>query len=297
MTDPTEHSDLMTLRTRIAATPAAVHRALTDAAQLRVWFAEHAEVQPPDRYAFWGRHTPDGAAPHQRLLHIDDSTVRFSWTLGGLDTTTEFALAPEEGATIVTLTQTGMPPWNDMLEQNGDRALLHTFWALAIANLVDHVEGRPLTPKGDFSSPELRGEVTIAADPEAVYASLTEADRFESWFCARVDIEPQVGGRFAFGGFDADESPGVIVAAEPGRRFGIRWPDETTFTWELEGSAGQTRLTFVQTGFDAGPAPYGSWLGWLAGVAELRRYHEIDGWRPMLLDVAVPDMPQDAFTF
>ena len=54
------------------APPEAVYAALTDAAALRVWLAEHAEVALPDRYEFWGRYTPDGAEPHQRLLHADE---------------------------------------------------------------------------------------------------------------------------------------------------------------------------------------------------------------------------------
>lgn len=289
--------DLMTVHAHTTAPPAAVHRALTDAAQLRLWLAEHAEVQPPDRYAFWGRHTPDGGAPHQRLLHLDDHTVRFSWTLDGIDTTTEFTLAPGPAGTIVKLTQTGMPPWEELLDQNGDRAVLHTFWALAIANLVDHVEGRPLTPKCDFVSPEMRCEATIAAPPAAVYASLTETAQFERWFGAHVTIEPHVGGRFAQGGLDADPTPGRITAAEPGRRFAIEFADRTVLTWELEGSAGRTRLTLVQTGFDPAAAPYGSWMGWLAGIAELRRYHEIDGWRPIWHDVEIPAMPKDQLTY
>ncbi|WP_405113175.1 hypothetical protein OG559_05720 [Micromonospora sp. NBC_01405] len=66
MTEP------MILRARLAAPVEAVHRALTDPAELRVWLAEHAEVELPHRYAFWGRYTPEGDAPHQRLLHADE---------------------------------------------------------------------------------------------------------------------------------------------------------------------------------------------------------------------------------
>jgi hypothetical protein len=64
---------------------------LTDAGALRVWLAEHAEVDLPHRYEFWGRYTPDGDAPHQRLLHADDSILRFIWRLDGEGTTTESA--------------------------------------------------------------------------------------------------------------------------------------------------------------------------------------------------------------
>ncbi len=73
-------------RIRIAAPPRAVHRALTDPAALQVWLAEHADVDLPDRYQFWGRFTPDGEAPHQRLRHVDDSSLRFDWELDGVST-------------------------------------------------------------------------------------------------------------------------------------------------------------------------------------------------------------------
>ena len=81
MTEPMIH------RVRLAAPIQAVRHALTDAASLRVWLAEHAEVDLPRTYAFCGRYTPDGAAPHQRLLHVDDHTLRFNWLLDGEDTT------------------------------------------------------------------------------------------------------------------------------------------------------------------------------------------------------------------
>ena len=68
----------MRLRARVAAPIADVWHALTDPAALRVWLAEHAEVDLPHRYEFWGRYTPEGDAPHQRLIHVDDHTLRFS---------------------------------------------------------------------------------------------------------------------------------------------------------------------------------------------------------------------------
>ena len=49
MTEP------MSLRVRLAAPIHAVRHALTDAAALRVWLAEHAEVDLPRTFAFWGR--------------------------------------------------------------------------------------------------------------------------------------------------------------------------------------------------------------------------------------------------
>lgn len=88
-------SDLLTVRARLAAPAEAVRHALTDPAELRVWLAEHAEVELPRRYAFWGRFTPEGDAPQQRLLHVDEHILRFAWPLDGVETTTEFELTPE----------------------------------------------------------------------------------------------------------------------------------------------------------------------------------------------------------
>jgi uncharacterized protein YndB with AHSA1/START domain len=44
---------------KLPARPARVFAALTDAAELEQWFAEHAEVEPQlgGAYRFWGKHT------------------------------------------------------------------------------------------------------------------------------------------------------------------------------------------------------------------------------------------------
>jgi uncharacterized protein YndB with AHSA1/START domain len=291
-------SDLLTLRARVAAPMRDVHGALTDAGALTAWLAEHAEVDLPGRYAFWGRYTPEGDEPRQRPLHVDDRTVRFEWRLEGQDTTAEFRLdeGDERGTCVITLTQTHMPPWEEMLAQTGSLGLLHTFWALSIANLVDHLEGRPLTPKNDFTTPDQREVVEIAAPPARVFASLTDGDEFARWFGAKADIEPHLGGRFAMGGFDVDPSPAKIIEFETDRRFAMQWPDGMVSGWELEGSGGKTRLTTVQSGFDETRPPHGSWMGWLGGIAELRRYHELPDWRTIWLEVDVPDMPEGILT-
>ena len=52
----------------------------------------------------------------------------------------------------------------------------------------------------------------------------------------------------------------------------------------------------VQSRFDVGSPPYGAWMGWLAGMAELRRYHELSDWRAIWLEVAVPGMPEGMLT-
>jgi uncharacterized protein YndB with AHSA1/START domain len=303
MTEPSE----LRLSAVMPAPPEAVHAALTDAAALRTWLAEHAEVALPDRYVFWGRDIPDGAEPHQRVLHADERTLRLGWTVDGVETTVEVTLAESEpdheaghedaGGTLLTLTQSDMPSFEEVLsDKAGPRGELQTFWSLALANLADHLLGRELTPRCDYTSPELQASVVIDATPEAVFDSLTQPETFSKWFGANVDIEPYVGGRFAMGGFDMDPGGIKFVEFEPGRKATLRFADGETTTWELDGSDGKTRLTVVQSGFDVDNPPYPGWVGWLAGVAELRRFHEVPHWRSIWRSVDAPGVPAEMFS-
>jgi uncharacterized protein YndB with AHSA1/START domain len=301
MTNPNEPSNDLRMRAVLPAAPAVVHAALTDAAALRVWLAEYAEVALPDRYAFWGRYTPDGAEARQRVLHAGERDLRLAWTVGGVETTVEITLTDGESdgadGTVLALTQTDLPSFAEVLsDKAGPRGELQTFWALAVANLADYVAGRELTPRCDYTAPRMEAAVTIAAAPEAVFASLTEPAQFRRWFGANVDIEPYVGGRFAMGGFELDPSGAKFVEFEPGRKATVRFADGFLSSWELEGSDGGTRLTFVQSGFDAEHPPYAGWAGWLGGVSELRRYHEVPDWRTIWRLVEAPGIPAEMFS-
>jgi uncharacterized protein YndB with AHSA1/START domain len=291
-----EQPDLR-LRAFVPAPPKTVYEALTDPAALRVWLAEHADVELPGKYEFWGRYTPDGAEPHQRLLYVDERTIRFAWTVDGVETTSEFQLDEEEDGTLVTLSQTDLPSFESILADTaGARGALQTFWTLAIANLADYLAGRALTPKCDFTSADLRAEVVIDAAPEAVFESMTQTEQFCRWSGANVEIEPYVGGRFAMGGFDVDPGGVKFVEFEPGRKATLRFADGLTASWELEGSDGKTRLTSVQSGFDPANPPYPGWAGWLAGLAELRRYHELPRWTSIWRQIEVTGVPEEMFS-
>lgn len=287
-------SETMRLRARVGVPLKEVHRALTDAEALRIWLAEHAEVELPDRYEFWGSFTPEGAEPHQSLLYVDEQTLRFSWELEGEETTVEIGLEEEStDSTILALSQTNTPSWHETVAESSLRAVLYTYWSLAIANLIDYLEGRHLTPMCDFTSPVMRDHVIIGATPAEVFDSLIDPDKFTSWFGANVDLEPHVGGRLAMGGFDVMADPAIITELEPDERLTINWGSFVS-SWELEDVAGSgaTRLTFVHSGFDERKPPYGGWMGWLAGVAELRRFHELADYRRVWLDVQMPGMPE-----
>jgi uncharacterized protein YndB with AHSA1/START domain len=293
---PMTEADLR-LRAVVPAPLKVAYEALTDPAALRVWLAEYADVDLPGKYEFWGRFTPDGAEPHQRVLHADERTIRLAWTVEGVETTAQFELAEDDGGTLVTLSQSDLPAFEDVIaDRAGARGALQTFWSLAIANLADYLDGRELTPKCDFTSAELHTSVVIDAAPDKVFDSITQPEQFCQWFGAKVDIEPYVGGRFAMGGFELDPGGAKFVEFEPGRKATLRFADNETDTWELEGSDGKTRLTLVHSGFDPANPPYPGWLGWLTGLAALRRYHELPRWRSIWRQVEIAGIPEGMFS-
>ncbi|MDQ1740284.1 MAG: hypothetical protein QOE53_1936 [Pseudonocardiales bacterium] len=284
------------LRAVVPAPLKVTYEALTDPAALRVWLAEHADVDLPGKYEFWGRYTPDGAQPHQRVLHVDERTIRLAWTLDGVETTTQIELAEDEDGTLVTLSQSDLPSFADVLaDKAGARGALQTFWSLAIANLADYLAGRQLTPTCDFTSSELHASVVIDAAPDKVFDSMIQPEVFRKWFGANVDIEPYVGGRFAMGGFELDPGGATFVEFEPGRKAALRFADGETTSWELEGSDGKTRLTMVHSGFDPANPPYPGWAGWLGGIAGLRRYHELPRRRSIWRQVEIAGVPAGMF--
>jgi uncharacterized protein YndB with AHSA1/START domain len=276
-------SDVFTLRARLAAPPAAVYRALTDPAELRAWLAEHAEVSLPDgHFEFWGRSVPGGERGRQRLLAAEpDRLLRFAWKPAGDETTAEIRLEPRgPDETALTLTQSGVATFEELLSGLDQRPWLHDFWRLAIANLANHLQGRELAPRHDFSRTrrkQARVEIDIGAPPEEVYASLIEPEQLNRWFASDAEVDPRVGGHIAF---SKDDTGMKILELEPGRALAYTWAlgdRETVVRWELEGSGGRTHLTLVHSGWsDERPTEADQTdAGWHAFLAELQRMHEL----------------------
>ncbi|MFD2472405.1 SRPBCC family protein [Amycolatopsis silviterrae] len=282
-------TDVFALRARIGAEPEKVYRAFTDGAALSTWLADHAEVDTAgNRFGFWGEHVPEGEPGRQRLLEAEPARlVRFAWLLSGDETVVEVRLEPDDGTgTLLTLTQTGLPTWEELMSGTGKRDLIHTFWSASVANLVNFVEGRELVPKCDFADLErdaAQTEVRIGAPPEEVYASLTEPEQLNRWLARDAQVDLKVGGRISFDG----EGEGCeILALEPAKTLSHTWSfggRQTVVTWELDGTDGQTRLTLVHSGFGGGNpgAAAQQESGWLAYLATLKRMHELGpDWRP-----------------
>ena len=284
-------TEQMSFRARIWAPIKDVHHALTDAAALRTWLAEYAEVDLPERYEFWGRYTPDGELAHQRLLYADDHILRFIWTLGGEDTTVEIHVEPDGAdASVVSVSQTHFD-FQQALAESSSLSVIQTFWVFSLGNLVDFLEGRGVGYRCDFTSSDLRAELEINAPRERIYEALVDSDQISAWSGFPIGIEPWVGGRFAMGGLDEPLRDQIgdaarIVALEPARKMSVDFGDGGVSTWELEDSQGKTRHTFVQSGFSTPRPPYAAWLGTLAGVLSLRRYVEEPDWKSVHVTVS-----------
>jgi uncharacterized protein YndB with AHSA1/START domain len=284
-----------TLRVSIGARPAAVYAALTDAAALRAWLAEHAEVALDDGvFEFWGRYTPEGERGRQRLLSFEpDRRLSFSWTLQGATTEVGVALEDQDAGTLLSLTHSGVPP-----RPSGDSYWVRDLLMLSLANLASYCEGRAIGPRCDFtafSAEEARASVEITAAPGEVFASLIEPAQLNRWIADKAEVEPQVGGRYDFGW---DHGPVKILELEPDRVLAYSWrhswedgqgPGSTVVRWELEGSQGRTHLTIVHSGFGAGRRTEGYQLGWMEFLASLKRMHEVGpAWRPVEQVAAAP---------
>lgn len=94
--------------------------------------------------------------------------------------------------------------------------------------------------------------VDVAAPKDAVYAALTTTDGLAAWWTTSVSGDARLGGRieFTFGG---DFNPVMRVANDDPAN-GVTWAcvsgveqwAENTFTFDLAGNDGATRLRFRQ---------------------------------------------------
>lgn len=137
--------------------------------------------------------------------------------------------------------------------------------SLEMSNAVDEAEGRPVLRYDETST-----TVDIAAPVADVFASITRPELFERWFGLPLEIDLRDGGRWAIkrGG-----PVGSVVEVVPDQRV-LLSEDTGVSTWEVSEVESGTRLA-VSMRLRGGPPPPSSWCGWLSGINQLRRFHEV----------------------
>ena len=135
----------------------------------------------------------------------------------------------------------------------------------------------------------VRRSILIDAPRASVWAAITEPDKISEWFGDETSLSPVAVGTVGFFRWDGHgQFPVEITALDPVDLFAYRWANEpdgeltddgsTLVTFTLEDEGDGTRLTVVETGFEA-----------LAGGTAYRRRRleeNRDGWTSELDELA-----------
>lgn len=269
---------------RLEAGAEQVFGALSESGAIAAWFAEHAQVEIPDRrYDFWGRYTPE-TPDREAGRHEPGKRLSFGWNLRDSDTSVEYLLIPEGDKTLLVVQHSGLEagPAYDT-----SQCSFEDFWFLSLENLRRYVDGSRDVVRCDFSQSTLgniKHTVEIDGSASDVFEALIRPEQLERWIASKATVEPRVGGVYDFGW--GAVGPMKILELVPNERLSYSWPEEPEMvvTWTLEGSGGKTRLTLVHSGF-APDQPTGGynagWLNFMSWVKSLVEYGP--EWQPPAL--------------
>jgi uncharacterized protein YndB with AHSA1/START domain len=138
-------------------------------------------------------------------------------------------------------------------------------------------------------------EIALDAPRSRVWRALTDVKQFNQWFGVSLagEFAPgnEVSGRITIPGYEHVTMTAWIEVIDPEHRFAFRWHPNalepnvdysteptTLVTFTLEDIAGGTRLTVVESGFDALPesrrlpAFKGNSKGWEGQLRNIKKY-------------------------
>lgn len=119
----------------------------------------------------------------------------------------------------------------------------------------------------------------IQADPEQVFAMLTEAGRLREWLCDEARSEPRAGGRFVFRWNSGYEAQGSFVSLEAPEEAILVWqgqgePGPTLVEWEIEQEDEGVEVSLKHVGFGGGSRWRSAWdeaeRGWSEALENLQ---------------------------
>lgn len=253
---------------KLAVAPEKVFAALTEPESLRVWFAEHVEVELREggAYRFWGPGVLGApSSGDQSILQLEPGRLlSYRWQLYGVDSEVTYRLeAAGEAACQLTLEHKifGELPFSN------PRHAIDDYWRLVSGNLMAHVMVYGSVVLADFTKPtnEVVVSVEIAAPPSKVFRALTIPELMTKWLgsVAKVDLatsEYSWGMTYKIDGKTVHGGPTRILEMIPDQKLVLDWPDwrgdetkpKTQITWDLlplppDGT--RTKLTLTHSGF------------------------------------------------
>lgn len=128
----------------------------------------------------------------------------------------------------------------------------------------------PTTTSTTASSDRIEKQVTLDAPRSRVWRALTDVTQFNAWFGVALSTPfapgAEVSGKISIRNYDHVTMTIWIETMEPERFFSFRWhpyavedgvdyaaEPTTLVSFTLEDATGGTRLTIVESGFDAIP--------------------------------------------
>jgi len=109
---------------------------------------------------------------------------------------------------------------------------------------------------------KIKQRTFIAASPEKVYATITSAKEWDSFFTTGMRLDPRPGGRcvFAWENWGPDSytltASGEVLETEPPHRFTFKWGSkgkETRVNFDLVEKNGGTVVTLTEDGYRDDP--------------------------------------------
>ncbi|MFO0941226.1 MAG: SRPBCC family protein [Pirellulales bacterium] len=117
---------------------------------------------------------------------------------------------------------------------------------------------------------QIRRQIVLKAPMDRVWEALTDYRKFGEWFRVNLEVPFVVGqkayGQMTYPGYEHFKLEVFVVAIEPKTRFAYTWhpyavdpqvdysnETPTTVEFTLEYVDGGTRLTVIESGFDAVP--------------------------------------------
>jgi uncharacterized protein YndB with AHSA1/START domain len=266
----------------IAAARERVWKALTDPTTVGKWFEQmsFASLKPGEKITFsWGE---------SGEIALSEPMERFGWRWlmepgSPRGTLVMFTLETIPNGTRVTVRETGFEnlPESARRKQFSDNV---GGWAEKTASLKSYLETETMPL-------EIRRSVMIAAPQERVWKALTQPAQLSQWYIrvefARLEVGQPV--RFSWEphpSLSVAEARGELAVGEPMDRFGLRGeidppnPVTTLVVFELEPVGDETRVTVIETGFEALPdgarqKRYADNIGgWAIKLPELKAYME-----------------------